>query len=119
MLLYKEKNSGRKTRKKDFSTMTSVITHSAVSLWIMFKEVTTLKIGIFASELSKVLCGRPFKEIEGSMLRDYTSKAIKIMKRWRLSCAEFGVKFNQLEEITKVTAEEDGMDFFASRNRRV
>lgn len=70
-----------------------------------------MRIGILASELSKVLCGRPLKEIEGSTLKDYTFKSIEIMKRWGLSCAEFSIKFDQLEEITKVIAKEDDMDF--------
>jgi len=71
-----------------------------------------LKIGIFASELSKALSGRSLIELEGSLLRKYTSKAIDVMRRWGLRCAEFGVlDLEQLREIAKVTAEEGNMDF--------
>ena len=71
-----------------------------------------MKIGIFASELSKALSGRSLEELEGSLLRSYTSKAIGIMRRWGLRCAEFGVlNLEQLREISKVTAEEGNMDF--------
>jgi sugar phosphate isomerase/epimerase len=70
-----------------------------------------LRLGIFASELVKVICNRPLGDIKGSKLREAASKAINLMRKWGLGCAEFGLTLEQLQEIVKVTAEEDGMDF--------
>lgn len=70
-----------------------------------------MRLGIFASELIKAICNRPLNDIKGPKLRQATSKAINLMKKWGFKCTEFGLTLEQLHDVVKVTAKEDEMDF--------
>jgi len=71
-----------------------------------------MRLGIFISELVKVMNGKPLDELNNAEIEDAISKAVRVMKHYGLNCGELSVKeLSTLEKVVKVTSRISNFDF--------
>ena len=71
-----------------------------------------MRLGIFISELVKVMKGKPIHELSDSEIEDSINKSTRIMKYYKLSCGELSIgSIDKLERVAKVTSSINDFDF--------
>jgi|GEM_PF-698939 len=76
------------------------------------RYVENMRVGIFLSELVRVMKGKYIDELSDSEIKDSIDKSVKIMKHHGLNCGEFSIgSIDKLEKVARVTSSISNFDF--------
>jgi len=71
-----------------------------------------MRLGVFLSELIRVMKGKYIDELSNSEIKDSIDKSVKIMKHYGLNCGELSIgNIDKLEKVARVTSSINNFDF--------
>ena len=71
-----------------------------------------MRLGIFISELIRVMEGKYIDELNDSEIEDSINRSVRIMRQYGLNCGEISISnIDKLERVAKTTSRIDNFDF--------